>query len=103
MNETQAAARFAALSDPSRLAILRHLVRAGPEGTNAGDVARAVGASPSRASFHLAALSKAGLITSRREARAVIYTIHFEELGDLLRWLVEECCAGSATLRDCCR
>ncbi|MEM7491214.1 MAG: metalloregulator ArsR/SmtB family transcription factor [Pseudomonadota bacterium] len=103
MSEAQAATRFAALSDPSRLAILRALVRAGPEGLPAGRIAAAVGASPSRASFHLSTLAKAQLVASRREARAIVYTIRFDTLGDLLTWLVEDCCAGSETLRACCR
>ncbi|MEM7709832.1 MAG: metalloregulator ArsR/SmtB family transcription factor [Pseudomonadota bacterium] len=99
MNEAQAAPRFAALSDPSRLAILRALVRAGPEGLAAGRIADALEASPSRTSFHLAKLTDAGLVASRRDARTIIYTMRFDALGTLLDWLVEDCCAGSETLR----
>lgn len=103
MNTDQAAPRFAALSDPSRLAILRALVRAGPEGLSAGRVADALDATPSRTSFHLAKLSEADLIASRRDARTIIYTVRFDTLGGLLTWLIDDCCAGSETLRDCCR
>ena len=103
MNEAQAAARFAALSDPARLAILRVLVRRGPEGLAAGAIAEALGASPSRASFHLAALSEAGLVTSRRAGRSIIYAAAFDGLGALVAWLVEECCDGAEDLRACCR
>lgn len=103
MNDKQAAPRFAALSDPSRLAILRALVRAGPDGLAAGRIAETLGATPSRTSFHLAKLTEAELITSRRDARAIIYAVRFDTLGALLTWLVEDCCAGSETLRACCR
>lgn len=103
MTEAQAASRFAALSDPARLAILRALVRRGPEGLAAGAIADALGASPSRASFHLSALAEAGLVTSRRAGRSVIYAAAFDGLGALVAWLVEDCCAGSERLRDCCR
>ncbi|MCK0169108.1 metalloregulator ArsR/SmtB family transcription factor [Jannaschia sp. S6380] len=102
ITETQAVDRFSALSDSSRLSILRILVRAGPKGMGAGDIARAVGASPSRASFHLTALARADLVASRREARRIIYTVRFDALGELLRFLVEDCCAGDASLRGCC-
>ena len=98
--DAQAAACFAALSDPSRLAILRALVHAGPEGIPAGGIARALGATPSRASFHLASLSRAGLVTSRKEARAVIYAVRLEALGELIRWLVEDCCPGAGPFHE---
>lgn len=103
MNGTEAAARFGALSDPSRLAILRMLIRQGPAGAPAGDIAAALGASPSRASFHLAALARAGLVTQRRAARSVIYAADVAGLGDLVGWLIEDCCAGHPDLRSCCR
>lgn len=103
MNVDQAAPRFAALSDPSRLAILHTLVRAGPEGLAAGRIAEALGATPSRTSFHLAKLTEAALIAPRRDARAIIYTVRFDTLGSLLGWLIDDCCAGSDTLRACCQ
>ncbi|MEM7643749.1 MAG: metalloregulator ArsR/SmtB family transcription factor [Pseudomonadota bacterium] len=103
MNIEQAAPRFAALSDPSRLAILHLLVRAGPEGLSAGRIATDLAATPSRTSFHLAKLVEAQLIRSRREARAIIYAVRFETLGALLSWLIDDCCDGSESLRKCCR
>lgn len=102
MNDLQAAPRFAALSDPSRLAILRALVQAGPDGLAAGSIARELGATPSRTSFHLAKLAEADLVASHRDARTIIYTVRFDTLGALLSWLIEDCCAGSPGLKACC-
>ncbi|MGR3541523.1 MAG: ArsR/SmtB family transcription factor [Hasllibacter sp.] len=98
MDDRQAAARFAALADPTRLGILRLLVRAGPAGAPAGAVSGALGAAPSRTSFHLKALEGAGLIASRRDGRRILYAPRLDALGALVAHLVEECCAGDPRL-----
>ena len=100
MEEGHALAGFSALSDPSRLQILRFLVDRGPEGVAAGDIAREIGASPSRASFHLAALSRAGLVSSRRQGRGVIYSAELSTMGQLMRWFVDDCCRGDSRVRE---
>ena len=97
--EDDVLAGFSALSDPSRLKILRMLVDKGDEGLPAGEIARGLDASPSRTSFHLSALSRAGLVRSRRQGRGVIYSIQMEKMGSLVSWLVEDCCGGDATMR----
>ncbi|MEL6586825.1 MAG: metalloregulator ArsR/SmtB family transcription factor [Pseudomonadota bacterium] len=102
MNERQAAGVFSALSDPSRLAILRLLVKAGPAGLPAGKIATGLDASPSRTSFHLASLAKAHLVSSRKEARSVVYAVRFDTLGGVVTWLIEDCCAGVDDLKMCC-
>ncbi|PRY95694.1 ArsR family transcriptional regulator [Hasllibacter halocynthiae] len=103
MTDGQAAAVLGALADPTRLAMLRHLVRAGPEGAAAGTSAEAVGATPSRASFHLKALERAGLVTCRRDGRSMIYAARMDALGAVISHIVDDCCAGSPALRACCR
>ena len=94
MNEGQALRGFAALSQETRLAIVRLLVRAGPDGLAAGAVAEAVDASPSNVSFHLKDLEHAGLIAARRESRSIIYTASYDTLRDLVAFLMKDCCAG---------
>ena len=66
IEEPQALDAFGALSQETRLRMVRALVEAGPEGMSAGAVGDAVEASSSGASFHLAHLERAGLVRSRR-------------------------------------
>jgi ArsR family transcriptional regulator, arsenate/arsenite/antimonite-responsive transcriptional repressor len=94
MDERQAVAGFAGLAQHTRLRIVRGLVRAGPDGMAAGAVAAAVGVSPSNLTFHLKELEHAGLVRSRRAARSIIYAAEFAALGALIRFLMEDCCAG---------
>lgn len=69
MNEEQALDGFAALSQPTRLRIVRMLVTAGANGLAAGAIASALdGSAESRVSFHLSHLEKAGLVVSRGKA-----------------------------------
>lgn len=102
MNEQEAAALFGALSNDDRLRVIRALVRAGPDGLAAGEIAEAIGASPSRASFHLSTLSEAGFVHAERQARSLRYRVDFDRIGALMRFLLEECCAGHPVLRSCC-
>lgn len=94
MYKSQALMAFAALSQETRLDIVRLLVRAGPEGVPAGDIAEAVKTSASNVSFHLKELERSGLIDARREARSIIYSASFGELRGLLGFLMKDCCAS---------
>lgn len=94
MEERQALASFGALSQERRLQIVRMLVVAGPDGMSAGSIAERLEASPSNVSFHLKELDRAGLIGQQREARSIIYTANYDALSGLVRFLLEDCCAG---------
>lgn len=96
--ETQALEAFSALSQATRLQMVRMLVVAGPDGMAAGAVGAAVGASSSGASFHLAHLERAGLVRSRRVARSIIYSVDYEGLGGLVQFLMRDCCGGRPEL-----
>ncbi len=95
MNEQQALDAFAALSQETRLRIVRLLVTAGPEGLPAGAIGEAMdGASSSRISFHLSHLEQAGLVESRREGRSIIYSAALVALSSLVEFLMRDCCQG---------
>lgn len=96
MIETSDVAKFfEALAHEARLAILRHLIPAGPQGRPAGEVGAALAIPPTRLSFHLGRLAAAGLLESRREGRNLYYAINYAALGDLVRFLGEDCCAAA--------
>ncbi len=94
MDETGAVAAFGALSQETRLRIVRLLVTAGETGLPAGAIAAAVGVSPSNLSFHLKELEAAGLARSRRAARSIIYAADFTAITGLIRFLMQDCCGG---------
>lgn len=95
MVEPHALAAFAALSQETRLRVVRLLVQAGPEGMAAGAIGESLGgATTSRLSFHLTHLEHAGLIQSRREGRFIIYSAVYAALAELVGFLMKECCQG---------
>jgi DNA-binding transcriptional ArsR family regulator len=94
IDEAQALDAFGALSQATRLQMVRALVVAGPDGMSAGAVGEAAGVSPSGASFHLATLERAGLVTSRRVSRSIIYAANYEGLSGLVAFLMRDCCQG---------
>lgn len=98
MEETQAVTSLAALAHPQRLRIFRLLVREGPNGLAAYEIAEAVEASPTAASFHLKELDRAGLIHATRDGRFVRYAIHVNGMRKLLTYLTEDCCQGQPEL-----
>ena len=98
VTEKSALKGFAALSQETRLRIVRLLVSAGPAGLPAGTIAEQVGGSSSRMSFHLSHLEHAGLVQSRREGRSIIYRVSVPALNGLVEFLTHNCCTGHANL-----
>ena len=99
MDEKQALSAFAALSQETRLRIVRLLVTAGPQGLDANPLP-----------FHLSQLEQAGLAQSRREGRSIIYSAALPALSNLIEFLMRDCCQGHpevcnpamAALSHCC-
>jgi DNA-binding transcriptional ArsR family regulator len=111
MDKARAIRAFAALAQESRLGVFRLLVRTGADGLAAGEIARALEVPHNTMSSHLAILSNAGLVMSRREGRSIIYAIDLEGTRRLLSFLMEDCCQGKAevcapliacVLPECC-
>jgi len=89
-----AVAALAALAQDSRLKIFRLLVQAGHDGVNAGRIGQELGVPPATLSFHLKELVHAGLIKSTQDGRFVIYRAQFDQMNELIGFLVEHCCEG---------
>jgi ArsR family transcriptional regulator len=94
MNETQAVKALAALAHTTRLRVFRELVGAGPAGLHPGDLSQTLACAPTALSFHLKELSQAGLISSEREGRHLVYRAAFVHMNDLLSYLTAHCCQG---------
>ncbi|HET7671901.1 MAG TPA: metalloregulator ArsR/SmtB family transcription factor [Burkholderiales bacterium] len=96
MEMTQIVDALAALAQETRLKAYRLLVEAGPEGLPAGRIGEALQLPPATLSFHLAHLSRAGLVKSRQEGRFVLYSADFPTMNQLVGYLTENCCRGSS-------
>ncbi len=94
MDEERAIEAFGALAQPTRMAIFRLLVRAGPEGLQVGEIARRLNIVPSTLSGHLGVLRRAGLLRARRQRREIHYAADLATVNDLVGFLLADCCDG---------
>lgn len=94
MIEGDFVAALAALAQEHRLAVFRLLMREGPKGLPAGEIAMAINVAPSTLSSHLAQLSRAGLLSATRQKRQILYAIDVEGTRRLMAYLTEDCCRG---------
>jgi DNA-binding transcriptional ArsR family regulator len=95
MNADKAVDALSALAHPGRLETFRLLVKAGPDGLAAGEIARATGSLANTLSTNLAVLAAAGLVSSRREGRSIIYAAGYDRMSQLLAFLMDDCCGGA--------
>lgn len=101
MDIQQALILFDALSQETRLSVFRLLVQAGPEGMSAGTLSEALGTPHNTLSFHLNHLSNAGIVSSRRAGRSVIYSANFPRMRELIGFMVKDCCSADfASIRE---
>lgn len=84
---------FDALSQETRLRAFGLLVKAGPDGLAAGALSAGLGTPHNTMSFHLSHLSNAGIVSSRKAGRSVIYSANFDVTRDLIAFLVKDCCS----------
>ena len=95
---TAALSALGALAHESRLDVFRMLVKAGTKGMAAGQIAEALDCPASSLSFHLAHLTRAGLLEQKREGRSLIYTVSFDQFVALMGFLLEDCCQGRSEI-----
>ncbi len=92
MDINKALIAFYALSQETRLKVFKILVEYGKTGTAAGTISDRLKIPHNTLSFHLSNLSQAGLITSRKEGRSIIYSANTKAIEGLIGYLSENCC-----------
>ena len=94
MDQERAIEALTALAQDSRLAIYRLLIRQEPLGLPVGEISRRLGIVPSTLSGHLGVLKRARLLKSTRHQREIHYAANLDVMGNLVRFMLEDCCDG---------
>jgi DNA-binding transcriptional ArsR family regulator len=85
---------MAALAQPTRLDAFRLLVKHEPEGLPAGEIADALAVPHNTLSSHLSVLSRAGLVSSKRNSRSIVYRADLQAFQKMTLFLLQDCCGG---------
>jgi ArsR family transcriptional regulator len=93
MDINNAIIAFTALAQETRLQVLKILLEYGSSGVAAGTISQRLDIPHNTLSFHLAHLSHAGLISSHKQGRSVIYSANCGTIAGLIAYLQENCCA----------
>jgi DNA-binding transcriptional ArsR family regulator len=94
MEKQLATTIFESLASSVRLDIYRLLVKNAPDGLVAGEIATLLALPPTNLSFHLKALTQAGLLSVIQEGRYQRYRANLAIMQKLIVYLTAECCAG---------
>ena len=110
MEKQLATTLFESLASGVRLDIFRLLVKNAPDGLVAGEIATLLALPPTNLSFHLKALTQAGLLGVNQEGRYQRYRANLPLMQELIAYLTAECCTGnpaqcfeSDLASDCCK
>ena len=95
-----AANLLAKIGNPTRLRIVRLLVRAGDDGMPVGMIQKRLGIPGSTLTHHINHLKSAGMIRQERSQATLVCKMEFEVLRGLVDYLTEECCADVAANED---
>lgn len=100
MEIQKAVLALAALAQSTRMESFRTLVRHEPDGLAAGDLARHLEVPPNTLSAHLSILTRAGLVTSERRSRSIVYRANLAEFRDVALFMLRDCCGGRPEVCD---
>ena len=100
MKLDDAANILAKIGNPTRLKIVRLLVRAGDNGLAVGMIQKQLNIPGSTLTHHIAHLKSAGVIRQQRQQATLICKMEFDVLRKLVDYLTEECCADVVSKED---
>ncbi|MDA5095284.1 helix-turn-helix domain-containing protein [Aliiroseovarius sp. KMU-50] len=86
--------RLTTLGHAGRMALYRLLVRRYPDFVASGELADVLEVRPNTMSVYLGALSRAGLITQKRDGRSLLYRFDPDGADSLVSYLYDDCCRG---------
>lgn len=95
MEKKTATLIFESLASGVRLDVFKCLLRKGPDGMVAGEIASTLDIPSSNLSFHLKDLVQKNLITVEQEGRFLRYKANVNVMNDLISFLMSECCIDS--------
>ncbi len=72
----------------------RLLAKHEPDGVPAGELARLLNVPQNTMSAHLSVLLRAGLVTSERQSRSIIYRANLRAFQAVALFLLQDCCGG---------
>jgi DNA-binding transcriptional ArsR family regulator len=87
-----------ALASVVRLRIVRLLIEYGGHGCCVSDIQKEIGGASSTLSHHLDTLTRFGLVSSRKEAQWIFYSVNYSVLKELFNFLWQDCCRRSPDL-----
>ncbi len=91
---------FSSLSQETRLRVFKLLIEYGNDGLLPGKIAKKLKIPDNTLSFHLSHMTKAGLVTSKKEGRQITYFANCELMNDLIEFLVVNCCSKDAKSKN---
>lgn len=92
MEMYEATESFSSLSQETRLRVFKLLIEYGRDGLIPGKIAERLKIPDNTLSFHLSHMSKAGLVTSKKNGRSVTYFANTDLIEELIGYLQENCC-----------
>ncbi len=93
MQVDDAATILAKIGNPTRLRIVRLLVRAGDEGLPVGAIQKQLDIPGSTLTHHIGHLKSAGVIRQERQQATLICRMEYNVLRELVDFLTAECCS----------
>jgi len=95
MNIEQLANCLEKLGNPTRLAVFKQLVKAGPEGLAVGELRNRLDIPPSTLSHHILFLVTAQLVRQERHGRTLLCKPNLPLMREIVAELTAECCTES--------
>ncbi|HKD69960.1 MAG TPA: metalloregulator ArsR/SmtB family transcription factor [Candidatus Binataceae bacterium] len=91
MESNAAISAMSALAQETRLAIFTMLAQYECAGLSAGDIGEKLNIPLPTLSYHLSQLKRAGLVSSRRRSRTIMYSANHNAIDGLIAHLIKNC------------